>query len=117
MISKIKMLIICCGSIALVSAGISCADDTALIEAKKILDKAPIADGHNDLPWLIRETFASNVEGYDIFVRAQFDTDIPRLREGKVGIQFWSVYVPTTMSPEEAMQTQLEPGQDHYKLN
>ena len=80
----------------------------ALEHAKEILRAAPVVDGHNDLPWVIREKFAGDVEGYDISVRAQYDTDLPRLREGIVGTQFWSVYVPSSMTPLEAMTAQLE---------
>lgn len=82
--------------------------DEAMRIAQKVLKSSPIFDGHNDLPWVIRENFAGNVEGYDISVKAQFDTDIPRLREGRVGAQFWSVYVPSSLSPLEAMTAQLE---------
>lgn len=80
----------------------------ALEHAKEVLRAAPVVDGHNDLPWVIREKFAGDVEGYDISVRAQYDTDLPRLREGIVGTQFWSVYVPSSMTPLEAMTAQLE---------
>ncbi|MGH8165834.1 MAG: dipeptidase, partial [Woeseiaceae bacterium] len=79
-----------------------------LDRARAILDESPVVDGHNDLPWVIREKFAGNVEGYDISRAADYDTDIPRLREGRVGTQFWSVYVPSSLTPLEAMQAQLE---------
>ncbi len=82
--------------------------DSSLQRARVILDKSPVVDGHNDLPWVIREKFAANVEGYDISQPAEYDTDIPRLREGRVGTQFWSVYVPSSLSPVEAMTAQLE---------
>jgi membrane dipeptidase len=82
--------------------------DAALERAMRILQSAPVVDGHNDLPWVIREKFGGDVEGYDISVRAQYDTDLPRLREGVVGTQFWSVYVPSSLSPLEAMTAQLE---------
>lgn len=82
--------------------------DAALERATAVLQKAPVVDGHNDLPWVIREKFGGNVEGYDISVPAQFDTDLPRLREGLVGTQFWSVYVPSSLSPMESMKAQLE---------
>ena len=87
-----------------------CATDeaTPLERAQQVLAVAPVFDGHNDLPWVIREKFGGDVEGYDVSVRAQFDTDIPRLREGGVGTQFWSVYVPSSLSPMEAMRAQLE---------
>ncbi len=74
----------------------------------RILNTAPIVDGHNDLPWVIREKFGGDAENFDISVPAQFDTDIPRLRQGMVGAQFWSVYVPSSLSPLEAMRVQLE---------
>ena len=84
------------------------AEDTALTEAKNILKTYPIVDGHNDLPWVIRSKFKSDVESYDISVPAQYDTDIPRLKAGMVGTQFWSVYVPSSLTPAQALTTQLE---------
>ena len=85
-------------------------DDAALRRAKAVLRTTPIIDGHNDLPWVIREKGVPprDVEAYDISKRARFDTDIPRLREGMVGAQFWSVYVPSGLSPIDAMRSQLE---------
>jgi membrane dipeptidase len=82
--------------------------ETPLQHAIRILDAAPVADGHNDLPWVVREKFAGNVEGHDISQLAAYDTDIPRLRQGRVGTQFWSVYVPSSLTPLEAMRAQLE---------
>ena len=84
------------------------AADDALQHAREILKVTPVTDGHNDLPWVIRENGKANVEGWDISGRAEGDTDIPRLREGMVGTQFWSVYVPSGLSPVEAMTAQLE---------
>jgi membrane dipeptidase len=82
--------------------------DEALARAQEILSETPILDTHNDLPWVIREKVGNDVEGYDITQPALYDTDLPRLREGKVGAQFWSVYVPTALGPFEAMRAQLE---------
>jgi len=81
---------------------------SALQHALELLDETPIVDGHNDLPFVIREKAEGKVADWDISVRAASDTDIPRLREGKVGTQFWSVYVPTGISPVDAMRMQLE---------
>ena len=85
-------------------------DDAAMRRAKAILRTSPIIDTHNDLPWVIREkgTPPRDVESYDIAKRARFDTDLPRLREGMVGAQFWSVYVPSGLTPLDAMRAQLE---------
>jgi membrane dipeptidase len=85
--------------------------DPALEHAKQVLDRSILFDGHNDLPWAIREYKAApgDVNAYDLRRRAPGtgETDIPRLREGKVGAVFWSVYTP----PEAAggyAKTQLE---------
>jgi len=82
--------------------------DPYLEQARAILAKAPLVDGHNDLPMLIRDEFGGDVEGHDISVPASNDTDIPRLRAGGVGTQFWSVYVPSSLPPLQAIRQQLE---------
>ena len=102
-----RVLIIAAAAAYAVLQGPAFADEN-LDRAIAVLERAPVVDGHNDLPWVIREKFGGDVENYDISVYAQFDTDIPRLREGRVGTQFWSVYVPSSMSDLEAMAVQLE---------
>ncbi|TWT50125.1 dipeptidase [Allorhodopirellula solitaria] len=64
--------------------------------ARRIHATAPVFDGHNDLPWALRESGGLN-ERTDI-AKSQpgFHTDIDRLRQGGVGAQFWSVYVPVS---------------------
>ncbi|WP_430296782.1 dipeptidase [Sinomonas sp. B1-1] len=70
---------------------------------------APVFDGHNDLPWALRQDF-----GYDVQAAGLADgqpllhTDIPRLRAAGVGAQFWSVFVPSTLSPEASVVATLE---------
>ncbi len=105
---KTRTLLLACAALTMWQSANSQDEDAALARATSILQSAPIVDGHNDLPWVIREKFGGDVEGYDISVRAQYDTDLPRLREGIVGTQFWSVYVPSSLSPQEAMTAQLE---------
>ena len=94
--------------LCLLLTGSGAVADESLDRALAVLEVAPVVDGHNDLPWVIREEFGSDVENYDISAYAQFDTDIPRMREGRVGTQFWSVYVPSSMTPVDAMRVQLE---------
>ena len=79
-----------------------------LARAKAVLRDAPLIDGHNDLPWVIRENADGDVENYDLRTRAPADTDIPRLRAGGIGAQFWSVYVPTSLATLNAVRAQLE---------
>ena len=64
-------------------------------EARKVHASGFIFDGHNDLPWAIRTGFSSSFDQANIAERVtKLQTDIPRLRQGNVGAQFWSVYVP-----------------------
>lgn len=78
--------------------------------AHRVLSTTPLIDGHNDLPWTIREQedARGDVAAYDIRARVGGHTDIPRLREGMVGGQFWSVYVSTGSVGEGAAKVQLE---------
>ncbi len=72
--------------------------DNALAVARAVLGRAPLFDGHNDLPWVIRIDRAArgDVIAYDLNrVHESADTDIPRLREGMVGAQFWAAFQPT----------------------
>ncbi|MFL6578562.1 MAG: dipeptidase [Povalibacter sp.] len=83
--------------------------DPALAHAKDLLKKIILIDGHNDLPWAIREDkqVAGAVELYDLRGKVGGQTDIARLREGGVGGQFWSVYTPGE-APGHFARTQLE---------
>jgi membrane dipeptidase len=82
--------------------------DEAMQRAMSVLRTSPLVDSHNDLPWVIREKANGDVKEFDLSVRRDLDTDIPRLREGMVGTQFWSVWVPSALSPLDAMRQQLE---------
>jgi membrane dipeptidase len=75
---------------------------------------APVFDGHNDLPSALRET-GYGIEGLDTG-RPELHTDIPRLRAGGVGAQFWSVYVPSALSEPEATVATLEQVDLVYRL-
>ncbi|GAB5403727.1 MAG: dipeptidase [Aureliella sp.] len=64
-------------------------------QAKDIHAASYVFDGHNDLPWFIRQEASMQFDNFDIAKRqTESHTDIPRLKEGGVGAQFWSVYVP-----------------------
>lgn len=81
-------------TLALLAA--ACASLTPEQRAQRIHASAPVFDGHNDLPGEIRGA-GSSFEQYDIAQRLDHGhTDLPRLREGGVGAQFWSAYVPTS---------------------
>ncbi|MFZ5623466.1 MAG: dipeptidase [Gemmatimonadota bacterium] len=84
--------------------------DRALERARKILTTTPLVDGHNDLPWAIREykPDPGNVAAYDLRQRTPGHTDLERLRQGQVGAQFWSVYVPGEDRDSGYARVQLE---------
>jgi membrane dipeptidase len=71
-----------------------------MARALRVLKAAPVLDGHNDLPWRIREdsVHPHDVDAYDIRGTAPGMTDLPRLRKGRVGAQFWSIYIPGEMN-------------------
>ncbi len=72
--------------------------DNALAAARALLSRTPLFDGHNDLPWVIRvdRSARGDVFAYDLNrLHEGADTDIPRLREGMVGAQFWAAFQPT----------------------
>src|SRR5688572_17298354 len=84
--------------------------DPHLETARRVLARTPLIDGHNDLPWAIRESSAApgDVVAYDLRARTPGHTDVERLRKGMVGGQFWSVYVPCTAAGDGAARVQLE---------
>jgi membrane dipeptidase len=84
----------------------------------QVLLQTPLIDGHNDLPWEIRERFKSDLATVNLAAdtrhlpletgQAALMTDIPRLRAGHVGAQFWSVWIPVSTPGFEAVQMTLE---------
>ncbi|MFI1471348.1 dipeptidase [Streptomyces wuyuanensis] len=81
-----------------------------LAEARSLLTSFPVVDGHNDLPWALREQVRYDLDRRDIATdqTGSLHTDIPRLRAGGVGAQFWSVYVRSDMAGDEAVSATLE---------
>jgi membrane dipeptidase len=84
----------------------------------QVLSRTPLIDGHNDLPWEIRERYKSDLAAINLAAdtrhlaveagQAAIMTDIPRLRAGLVGAQFWSVWIPVSVQGFEAVQMTLE---------
>jgi membrane dipeptidase len=74
--------------------------DEALARARRVLAAHPVLDGHNDLPWAIRENpeAPADVAAYDLRSRTKGATDLERIRLGGLGGQFWSVYVPAELA-------------------
>lgn len=98
--------------------------ETPEARAQRILTEAPLSDGHNDWPYALRSAYGPEgaktanlnvpvtVKSSSAYATTtapiQGHTSIPWLREGKMGIQLWSVYVPASLSPEEAVKQTFE---------
>ncbi len=81
--------------------------------AVALLEAVQLADGHNDLPWALRLIAGPDpdaaVAATDLkTAQPRLHTDIPRLRQGGVGLQFWSVYVPCQFEGHSAVTAVLE---------
>jgi membrane dipeptidase len=101
------------GAFAAHAAAQPAAPSQAEAQVRRILQRTPLIDGHNDLPWAIREKFESKPERVDLLrdqsaPPAALHTDIPRLRRGGVGGQFWSVYIPATLTGADAPEATLQ---------
>jgi membrane dipeptidase len=77
--------------------------------ARELLAAHPIIDGHNDLPWAMRDLNGYDTTAYPLDHRqTRTRTDLVRLRDGGVGGQFWSVFVPSNFSGDRAVTATLE---------
>ncbi|MET8540863.1 dipeptidase [Kitasatospora sp. NPDC004799] len=83
---------------------------TSLDRARALLRTAPVVDGHNDLPWAMREQAGYDLGALDLAADQsdRLHTDLARLAEGGVGAQFWSVYVPASLAGDHAVSATLE---------
>ncbi len=88
------------------------------VRVAKLLERTPLIDGHNDLPWEIRTRFASDLSKIDLSKDTSqlphgaddpgLMTDIPRMRAGHMGGQFWSVWIPANLHGPEAVKMTVE---------
>jgi len=85
-------------------------NDKVLLErAMELHGQVPLIDGHNDLPWRYRRMANRAISAMNISEhQPQLHTDIPRLRQGGVGGQFWSVFVPTSLDSSQHVSATME---------
>jgi membrane dipeptidase len=124
---KLSLFAAAVGALSLLSGGAGAqSPPAAAAKVPTVVTKAladmPVIDGHNDLPWEIRERFASDLDAFDLEKNATswprpadapadqtpLMTDIPRLRAGGVGAQFWSVWVPPESTDAAAIKLTIE---------
>ena len=87
------------------------APDPYLARVKKLLATTPVIDGHNDVPWEIRENkeMPRDVDHYDLRTDLKKeDTDFARMKKGGLGGQFWSIYIPGEVKDSGYARIQLE---------
>jgi len=94
--------------------------DSRREEVRRLLREVPLIDGHNDVPWQYRKE-SNDFSAIDLAqdtsrLASPLATDIPRLRAGGVGGQFWSVYVPTSLNGADAVQATLEQIDVVYRM-
>jgi membrane dipeptidase len=83
--------------------------DALLERARELLTAQPVFDGHNDLAWELRQRVRYDFDRLDISrPQPELQTDLPRLRAGGVGAQFWSVFVPSDLQGDHAVSATLE---------
>ncbi len=105
----IRAAFLASAAVLAMASPVAAQDEGAVMD---ILKTTPLVDGHNDLPWALRQGFHS--DPYAVDLRDDQDdatslhTDMVRLRQGGVGGQFWSVYVPASMTPLEAARATFE---------
>lgn len=80
---------------------------------QRVLRQTPVIDGHNDLPWEIRDKYDFWRKPLDLDsdtsrLEARLQTDLPRMKRGGMGAQFWSVWIPNEMKGDEAIRVTLE---------
>ncbi|XP_044519097.1 dipeptidase 1 [Gracilinanus agilis] len=87
-----------------------CTADLFRDEAIRIMSQTPLIDGHNDLPWQILKKFNGQLQrkDADLNLLEGTHTNIPKLKAGFVGGQFWSAYVPCETQNKDAVRRTLE---------
>ncbi|HEX5474249.1 MAG TPA: dipeptidase [Vicinamibacterales bacterium] len=119
MLRYLSVLALAVLSMTIVSAQQPPVPDAALMARAKTLQKqTPLIDGHNDFAWALRENNPQrDLDLLDISKpQPSIMTDIPRLRAGELGAQFWSVYVPVTLQGQTAVTATLEEIDTVYRM-
>ena len=104
-------LVLLCAALLAASPGVAAEERERAIA---VLESVPLFDGHNDVPWQYRNRVDYRLSEMDFRDTTDFDdprpmhTDLQRLREGRVGAQWWSVYVAANIPEDEAVKQTLE---------
>lgn len=90
------------------SCAVMSAEDPYMTRALKLMSETPLIDGHNDLPWQLLKKFNNELNKVDLYKLETTQTNIPKIKEGRLGAQFWSAYVPCDTQYKDAVRQTLE---------
>lgn len=79
-----------------------------MTRALQLMSETPLIDGHNDLPWQFRKQFNNELNKVDLNTLETTHTNIPKIKKGRLGAQFWSAYVPCETQYKDAVRQTLE---------
>ncbi|XP_028665282.1 dipeptidase 1 [Erpetoichthys calabaricus] len=85
-----------------------CTTDTLREKAERLMSETPLIDGHNDLPWQIRSLYNNQLNQVDLNTLNKTHTNIPKIKAGHLGAQFWAAYVPCDCQYKDAVRQTLE---------
>lgn len=87
---------------------VSSAEDPYMTRALRLMSETPLIDGHNDLPWQLRKQFNNQLNNVDLHTLNTTHTNIQKIKDGRLGAQFWSAYVPCDTQYKDAVRQTLE---------
>ncbi|XP_020488148.1 dipeptidase 1 [Labrus bergylta] len=97
-----------CLSLWVSSCVVNSAEDLYMTRALKLMSETPLIDGHNDLPWQLRKQFNNELNKVDLHTLNSTHTNIKKIKDGRLGAQFWSAYVPCETQYKDAVRQTLE---------
>src|SRR5436190_18075933 len=100
-------------AVLLLAAAAPAQTDAVSARIDRLLREVPLIDGHNDLPYQYEERAKDHLAQIDLRqdqskLTPPLMTDIPRLRQGHLGAQFWSVYIPATLKVADAVRAVID---------
>uniref|UniRef100_A0A7N8X7V9 Dipeptidase n=1 Tax=Mastacembelus armatus TaxID=205130 RepID=A0A7N8X7V9_9TELE len=90
------------------SGAFTSAEDLHFARALQLMSETPLIDGHNDLPWQLRIQFNNELNKVNLTTLETTHTNIPKIKTGRLGAQFWSAYVPCGAQYKDAVRQTLE---------
>ncbi|XP_027870513.1 dipeptidase 1 [Xiphophorus couchianus] len=103
-----RLMLSSCLALWISCCAVTLAEDSFLTRAQNLMKATPLIDGHNDLPWQLRSYFNNQLNNVDLNKLTTTHTNIPKIREGQLGAQFWAAFVPCDTQYKDAVRQTLE---------